>query len=267
MIFSSHLTLLPFVVALLSLFGFSLFVIAGWPGAFVAAGGGFCEELREATIRQPSNTWSNLGFIATGVWLARNVKCDARESNLERNLIVRSQPLAVLYATLVVLLGAGSMAMHASGTDWGGTADVLTMMAYIAFPLSYAVSRIFCLDAVECARIYVLLVGVFVLGLFSGLFPISGSFLYGVFIPLFVVMELFLAFRNRFAHSGIWWLVLTGVSFVVGLTIWYLSHTGGPLCDERSLFQGHAVWHLLCAVSTAFLFLYYKSERRRGSRT
>lgn len=259
---SSHSILLPSIVALFSLLSVSLFAIIGWPGEFVGAGSGFCEEFRETTIRQPANTWSNLGFIVTGVWLVRVVKFDVRESYLERNLIVHSQPLAVLYATLVVLLGAGSMAMHASGTDWGGMADVLSMMVYIAFPLSYAVSRVFRLGAVECARIYVFLAGAFGFGLFSGLFPASGSFLYGVFIPLFVGMELFLVFRNPRPHNGIWWLVVTGTSFLIGLMIWNLSHTGGPLCDGRSLLQGHAVWHLLCAVSTASLFFFYRSENR-----
>ena len=35
------------------------------------------------------------------------------------------------------------------------------------------------------------------------------------------------------------------------------------LCDPRSLIQGHAIWHVLCAVSAYYLYRYYASEATR----
>jgi hypothetical protein len=49
--------------------------------------------------------------------------------------------------------------------------------------------------------------------------------------------------------------------FVLAIVIWRLSHTGAPLCEPTSLVQGHAIWHLLCAGATVFIFLAYTNEK------
>ena len=41
--------------------------------------------------------------------------------------------------------------------------------------------------------------------------------------------------------------------------MWNLSKNGTPLCDPHSLLQGHAAWHLLCAVSAYCLYRYWAS--------
>ncbi len=46
-----------------------------------------------------------------------------------------------------------------------------------------------------------------------------------------------------------------GLAFV----IWNLAQ--GPWCDPTSWLQGHAAWHLLCAVAAYLLFRLYASER------
>ncbi|MEP6663038.1 MAG: hypothetical protein ABJC04_05170, partial [Verrucomicrobiota bacterium] len=55
------------------------------------------------------------------------------------------------------------------------------------------------------------------------------------------------------------------ISFGVALVFWNLWQTKSPLCDPHSLMQGHAVWHLLDALSLFFLFRFYVSEHRAGS--
>ena len=129
----------PWVVAFVSLSLFCvLALVVGWPGTFAAAGGGFCEAFREGPIKQPSNTWSNLGFVVAGLWVVRRAGIDRKSTVRSSNLIGRSVFLSTLYPALVVFLGPGSMAMHGSGTAWGATTDVLSMLLYIAFPVVYA---------------------------------------------------------------------------------------------------------------------------------
>ena len=53
---------------------------------------------------------------------------------------------------------------------------------------------------------------------------------------------------------------LSSLSIILAFVIWNVSLTGCPLCDPYSVIQGHAVWHLLCAVSLYCLFRYYVSE-------
>jgi hypothetical protein len=50
---------------------------------------------------------------------------------------------------------------------------------------------------------------------------------------------------------------------LVAFAIWLLSTSGW--CDPTSLLQGHAAWHLLCAVSAYWLFRLYESEVRTPS--
>ena len=49
--------------------------------------------------------------------------------------------LAPAYACLVVLLGPGSMAMHATGSELGGNLDMLSMYLVAAFAAAYAAMR------------------------------------------------------------------------------------------------------------------------------
>ena len=102
--------------------------------------------------------------------------------------------------------------------------------------------------------------GVLGVPLVTGTLPFAGSTLYTWLIPLFVGLELWLGVRPSGVSRDLRWLGLAGGIFLIGLVIWRLSHTGAPLCYPESLLQGHAVWHLLCAISTAAIFVYYQSE-------
>ena len=54
------------------------------------------------------------------------------------------------------------------------------------------------------------------------------------------------------------WAALSLGLLLLAYLIWNLSLSQTP---SRSLLQGHALWHLLCAVAAYCLFRYYVSER------
>ena len=250
----------PWALGFVSLSVFCVLALVGWPGTFVGAGGGFCEAFREGAIKQPANTWSNLGFVVAGLWVVKRAGFDRKRAVRPSNLVGRSVFLSTLYAALVVFLGPGSMAMHGSGTAWGATTDVLSMLLYIAFPVAYAFARLFGGGLRACVWLYVALAGWLGVSLLSGTLPFSGSTLYTWLVPAFAGLELCLHFRNSAVVRDVRWLGLAGGVFLVALVIWRLSHTGGVLCFPDSVVQGHAIWHLLCAVSTAAIYVYYQSE-------
>ena len=251
----------PWVLAFVSLSVFCVLALVGWPGTFAAAGGGFCEAFREGPIKQPANTWSNLGFVVAGLWVVRRAGIDRKSTVRSSNLVGRSVSLSTLYAALVVFLGPGSMAMHGSGTAWGATTDVLSMLLYIAFPVVYALARLVGGGARTCVWLYVALAGWLGVSLLAGTLPFSGSTLYTWLVPAFAGLEVCLYLRNSPVTREVRWLGLAGGVFLVALVIWRFSHTGGVFCFPESVVQGHAVWHLLCAVSTAAIYIYYQSER------
>ncbi len=109
----------------------------GWLGPDVGRGDGFCEAARPGWVRQPANTWSNLGFVIAGLAIAWDAGERAR-----LGVTLGAHPgLATAYAVIVVLLGPGSMAMHATQTDLGGHLDLLSMYLVSGFALAYALMR------------------------------------------------------------------------------------------------------------------------------
>ena len=76
-------------------------------------------------------------------------------------------------------------------------------------------------------------------------------------------MVLEVRLRRRVAGPGdARWIGAAFASMAVAFTIWNLSKDGRPLCHPDSLLQGHAAWHLLCAVAAYCLYRYWVSEGR-----
>src|SRR6478735_2789399 len=104
-------------------------VKAGWLGADVGRGANFCEAARAGWVKQPANTFSNLGFVVAGLVIAWHAGR------------TRLGGLATPYACVVVLLGPASAAMHATQSELGGQLDLLSMYLVAAFAAAYALVR------------------------------------------------------------------------------------------------------------------------------
>src|SRR3954447_23547077 len=105
----------------------------GWLGPDVGRGANFCEAARDGWVKQPANSFSNLGFVLAGLaiaWHAGRTTPDMRLNGL-----------ATPYACLVVFLGPASAAMHATQSELGGELDLLSMYLVAAFAAAYALVR------------------------------------------------------------------------------------------------------------------------------
>jgi hypothetical protein len=231
-------------------------VAQGWLGPDVGRGADFCEAAHDGWIRQPANTLSNLGFVVAGLLVARRA---ARGSD-DR---VLSTIVATVYACVVVLLGPGSAAMHATQSAWGGHLDMLSMYLVAGFAASWSWVRWTRRGTTSFVAAYVVCVAACeVIGLWPDPVPVvhySGNLAFGVLLVAAVVLETMLWRRGEtvlvFRHG-----VVALAAMLVAFTIWLLTNAG--MCDPRSWLQGHAVWHLLCAVAAYWLFRLYESERR-----
>jgi hypothetical protein len=109
----------------------SVLVVAwlGWPGApyDCAANPCFCELPKAGFVRQPGNTWSNLGAVAAGLGVA---VVFAR-----RRLAMTSNPaldvLGLMAPPALVFQGVGSMYFHGGLTVWGSALDAMSMFAIV----------------------------------------------------------------------------------------------------------------------------------------
>jgi hypothetical protein len=55
------------------------------------------------------------------------------------------------------------------------------------------------------------------------------------------------------------WLWVSLLLYIPALAVWRFSLSGDWLCDPSSLLQGHAVWHVITALSPGALYLYFRN--------
>ena len=227
----------------------------GWLGADAGRGDNFCETSRDGWLKQPANALSNLGFVVAGVLIGWHA------GRLEGRL---ARPgLATSYAVVVVLLGPGSMAMHATQSSLGGHLDLTSMFLVASFAAAYSLMRWRERGSSYFWGVFVVaLLGCELVERIPGGIPVvmhAGNLVFGLLLAVSLTHEARL--RRRGGGAGdvrwIWGAVgAIGVAFLV----WNLAKDGGPLCDPHSLLQGHAAWHLLCAVSSYCLYRYWSSS-------
>ena len=237
----------------------ALGVTQGWLGPDVGRGANFCERAHDGFVAQPANTLSNLGFVVAGLLVASHAQ--RRQEDPAHARDVMSTTVATFFACVVVLLGPGSAAMHATQSEWGGHLDMLSMYLVAGFAAAWAWVRWTRHGTAAFVTAYVACVAACELvGLWPDPVPVvhySGNLAFGVLLVVAVVLETALWRRcetTRVFRHG----VVALASMLVAFAIWLLSNAGW--CDPDSLLQGHAAWHLLCAVAAYWLYRLYASE-------
>ncbi|HSM02290.1 MAG TPA: ceramidase domain-containing protein [Acidimicrobiia bacterium] len=271
-----HRDLIVGLVATVAVFTvFALLSRSGYPGGpdeCLRLGDCYCEAPRPGIAAQPANAWSNLGFVLIGLLvLADSARTRDRYSPARIEADLR---YSRLFGAVAVFLGLGSFAFHGSLRAWGGYVDVQSMHAFLAFVLAYDLTRIHDWRWGTFLAWFGGLLAAF--SLLIGLIPPEhGRVLFGVVVAITIVVEVAVSYPTLrpWAPRAIeprrmpWFWAGLG-AFAVAFVIWNLSRTGGAWCEPASLLQGHALWHLLSAVSVGCFYLYFGSEGpRTGSST
>jgi hypothetical protein len=245
---------LAVLTAAVSLTLLALAVRFGWLGADVDRGAEFCEAAA-GRVRQPVNTLSNLGFVVAGLVIARDAW--------------RLPVVGTAYACLVVLLGPASMAMHATESSLGGHLDLLSMYLVASFAVSYAATRVWRRGPGFMALVFTTAVlGCLLVEAAGGEVPVvmhAGNLAFGVLLLTALVLERRLLRRGETTLDRRWILAALG-SLAVAFAVWNTAKDGSPWCWPGSVYQGHGIWHLLCAVSAYCLFRFYGSSERAADR-
>ena len=113
---------------------------------------------------------------------------------------------------------------------------------------SYVSNKFFIVSAVIVQAIFYFFLWKFPINI---LFP-SLTLLF--FITNFILIH---KIKNTISVAG--FLKAAFVTLLVAFSIWILDITD-KLCSPTSIFQGHALWHILCATSIFLCYLYYRSE-------
>ncbi|MFQ5604193.1 MAG: ceramidase domain-containing protein [bacterium] len=214
----------------------------------------FCEQIRSGAVRQPFNTWSSLIFVTIGLWAARRSFLD-KVSAPRLSPVRRYKRYGLLYGTSLVIMGIGSWLFHASLTYLGHFVDVTGMYFLGGFLFTYGLSRKLQQSASAFLGVYALVV--LPLVLFQWFRPEASRYAFGGLILGALSMEVFLhkSLQNKLFLGAV-------ISLALGFGIWILDEKK-LLCWPGSCLQGHALWHILTAISTQFSYRYYLSEGPR----
>lgn len=211
----------------------------------------FCEMPRTgAILLQPANSISSLGYVFAGflmILMAASREWQSAFPPLAANVL----------GVAAIIVGIGSLLLHATLTLWGQFFDVLGMYLISGFFLIRALATWQRIPDQRAMIYYALLCAVLVAILYA--LPEVRRWLFAVVLLAAIILELVFARPLRpQVRTGYY---ITGlVSNIIAFIIWNLDQNG-QLCAPDSLWQGHAVWHLLGAVALWFAFLYYRSER------
>lgn len=254
---------IPLAIAVLSMVALFAALLGKWMGAEGYNSQIFCEAFRPGIIKQPVNTWSNLSFIFVGLLIGWQQSNGAEGQN--HNPFTRTLFYPTFFASLAVLLGPGSMAMHASTTAIGGFFDMLSMYLVASFMLSYALERLFGWSPRQFMFCFFIALAVCISierGPVRHVFGIESILLiFATYVVVASALELYFVMFRKSGASGLMAFAFIG-AFVVAFAIWNLSLTGNVLCNPDSIWQGHGAWHILNAVSVYFIYRYYVSEHR-----
>ena len=211
----------------------------------------FCEMPRAGgLLLQPANSLSSFGYVFAGLLMIL--------VSQSRDWISAFPPLAAtILGGAAIIVGIGSVLLHATLTLWGQFFDVLGMYLISGFFLVSALAKWRNIPDRRAMIYYVLLCAVLVAILYA--LPEVRRWLFAVVLLIAIIVELVFArplrpqVRTGYYVAGL-------IANIVAFTIWNLDQNG-QLCAPGSVLQGHAIWHLLGAVALWFAFLYYRSER------
>ena len=221
-------TLFLFIFLALSYFGL---IQSSESIHFIGEASRWCERISGGLFREPLNTLSNLGFMVVGLYMFWVICNDRQDST---NPFIGITPISLLYASVVIFLGPGSMLMHGTNTEWGGWADNLSMIMFIILPWLYNIYSMSNWTSKQLLSIYASIVIIYsiwrwftdwglginfnLFGISIGLWAISET-LYRFWSPSFryisgfvgfIVLMLFGTMPNEVFNnvSEYWWVIL-----------------------------------------------------------
>lgn len=223
-----------------------------WQPATCISNGCFCEQISvDKPLRQPINTASSLAFVVAGsVLLILDAKIRKRNSKVmarsHTNLLVAS----------LLFIGIGSAFFHASLTLLGQFFDVFGMYLLGAFILSYGLKRLYGWND-RLSLVFYLCV-VVLLGTLLISWPETRRFAFAIVLVLSIGVEtLYQRRRSPDLSIGYWY---TSIAVLTGAFMIWILDNSRMLCAPLGYIQGHAVWHVLGAISVVLLYGYYVSE-------
>lgn len=225
----------------------------------------FCEfHGYDRLIRQPSNSWSNLIYLFFGclyfVYAYRDKQMPVTERH---NFVTRYTSYSIVLGVVMVFLCFASFLFHASLTEFGRKLDITGVVASASILLSYSFLRLYGLRNFRKSQLLFLRTyKLHILGFIGALIAFFLSGLHGRevvtgLILSVVGLNLYTQWRYK-PKVKIWYFIAAIGSILTSTALWELDKE--ILCDPSSVFQLHAVWHILTGVTVFLVYWFYRTE-------
>jgi hypothetical protein len=215
----------------------------------------FCENIGRGIVRQPIDAYSNVIYVIVGVYIIFHLIYFSKD-RLKYSKIT-NLPRKILYvlAFASIAVGFGSFLYHAKFNFLGEQLDDDSMYLVGSFLLLSSFSHFKKFAANRFVLSYVLL------NIFLEILILIHPLVRGLALGLLIVSMLFWENKNyKLNKNKLDRSLVTGVLlFVFGYAIWILDYTK-IFCFPYSIFQGHAVWHILTGLAIYFMYSYQESE-------
>ena len=204
----------------------------------------FCEEMLCGPIRQPANTFSNIGFLIAGFWILWQERKNAWSA-------------FKLMGLAAISVGITSGVYHASMTFFWQFFDVSSMFMLILLALCFNLVRNRMLSPERFTLVYTLLLASS-MGLMLLLKGPSGEYIFAFEVLAVTLLE-YKILRSKVRVSYHYYLKAIG-TFLIAFIVW-IGDIKGWWCDPHNHYlQGHAIWHLLNALAIVFLYRFYRAN-------
>ena len=199
-----------------------------------------CETIGSGVFAQPINTVSSLAYAVTGVLV---FGWAFAVSGTER-------AYRLVFGVAMASTGIGSVLFHGPQSGPSQFTHDATFLLTLWFLGIGNLADRFAWSSARRWTVIALGSGAVAATLLMS--PAITNAVMVVGVTVLVVSDVLLRLQGRAASM---WFVGSFITIALAVAMFLLGRTGSPFCDPDGLFQGHAVWHLLGAVSLGSYFV------------
>lgn len=222
----------------------------------------------DSVFRTRMNTWSNLSYILFGFYAIALAINDWKKGHpLQRGYLTYTPIQSFLFGLAGIYLGLGSGFFHASLTHYGQQCDVgamyASMICLAAIPIGSWLPHVEVPWTRRVLHSWPLLAVLVVFGtLYFTYYKWDYSF---GDVSAYTTSVLFVFAGATLFQPGkylqIRWFIAALCAILLASQIRTLD-IQDRFTHPDSIFQGHAIWHLISCLLYVFMFLYFRSEER-----
>jgi len=220
----------------------------------------YCEfNHPERFFHQPVNTYSNLIYFFYGMVVFQLGWKDWKAfTNREANTVRKFPYLSLLLAANFIYLSIGSAFFHSSLTWMGQRMDMNATYGLTLSLIGIGLVQVSVKKELS-SRMQLGIVGSLLL-LIASFLPLALQISSSILLPSLFLILLVLGIINYFQYPAQRIPVLGGLSFILlALAIQIRTLDVAKVnCDPMSIWQGHALWHLLTATSSLCMYFYFR---------